>query len=141
MTPSPESLPLVLAGPVLRRLEPQRLAIWLVGSQPLQLDFVLEHPGVTAQIDCQTVPIGRSAFIHLLDIHFEHFLNVLFFEAHLQSFPIESSAFANRAGDPNISEEIHFKTVATISFASFAPAARPVETKATFLVPTNLCFG
>jgi hypothetical protein len=71
MTPSPESLPLVLAGPVLRRLEPQRLAIWLVGSQPLQLDFVLEHPGVTAQINCQTVPIGRSAFIHLLDIHFD----------------------------------------------------------------------
>ncbi len=81
-----------------------------------------------------------EVFYRLLDVHFQHFLDVLFFEAHLQSFPIEPLAFANRAGDPDISEEIHFKTVTTISFASFASAARPVETKATFLVPTNLCF-
>ncbi|MDH1576605.1 MULTISPECIES: alkaline phosphatase D family protein [Pseudomonas] len=65
MTSSP--LPLVLAGPVLRRLEPQRLAIWLVGSQPLQPEFTLDG---AAKVDCQVVPIGQHAFIHLLDIHF-----------------------------------------------------------------------
>ena len=64
---SPTSLPLVLAGPVLRRLEPQRLAIWLVGTQPLQPEFIMDG---TAKVDCQVVPIGRHAFIHLLDIHF-----------------------------------------------------------------------
>jgi len=64
---SPTSLPLVLAGPVLRRLEPQRLAIWLVGTQPLQPEFIMDG---TPKVHCQVVPIGRHAFIHLLDIHF-----------------------------------------------------------------------
>ncbi|WP_416465731.1 alkaline phosphatase D family protein [Pseudomonas sp. LFS044] len=61
------SLPLVLAGPVLRRLEPQRLAIWLVGSQPLQPEFIMDG---AAKVGCQVIPIGQQAFIHLLDIHF-----------------------------------------------------------------------
>ncbi|MGY4523252.1 alkaline phosphatase D family protein [Pseudomonas sp. TE21394] len=61
-------LPLVLAGPILRRLEPQRLAIWLVASQPLQPEFTC--PAGEAQADCQVVAVGQHAFIHLLDIHF-----------------------------------------------------------------------
>ncbi|BBH47208.1 alkaline phosphatase D family protein [Pseudomonas sp. KU43P] len=60
-------LPQVLAGPILRRLEPQRLAIWLVGTQPLQPEFVMDAP---AKVDCQVIPIGQHAFIHLLDIRF-----------------------------------------------------------------------
>src|SRR3990167_308915 len=36
-------LPLVLAGPLLRRMEPQRLVLWLVGSQPLSLSLQLSH--------------------------------------------------------------------------------------------------
>lgn len=65
---SSTSLPLVLAGPVLRRLEPQRLAIWLVATQPLQPEFIC--PTSEAQVDCQVVVAGQHAFIHLLDIHF-----------------------------------------------------------------------
>ncbi len=61
-------LPLVLTGPVLRRLEPQRLAIWLVATQPLQPEFIL--PASEAKVDCQVVPVGQHAFIHLLEIHF-----------------------------------------------------------------------
>ncbi|MGB8972505.1 MAG: alkaline phosphatase D family protein [Pseudomonas capeferrum] len=64
------SLPLVLAGPVLRRLEPQRLAIWLVATQPLQPEFTLDGAACTANATCQVIPIGQHAFIHLLDIHF-----------------------------------------------------------------------
>ena len=63
-------LPQVLAGPVLRRLEPTRLAIWLVGSQPLQAEFVLDPAGVEATVDCQVIPVGKHAFVHLLDIRF-----------------------------------------------------------------------
>lgn len=58
MTPS-TPLPLVLAGPVLRRLEPQRLAIWLVATQPLQPDFIC--PAGEAQVDCQVLPVGQQA--------------------------------------------------------------------------------
>ncbi|WP_460418589.1 alkaline phosphatase D family protein [Pseudomonas sp. microsymbiont 2] len=70
MTPTP-SLPLVLAGPVLRRLEPQRLAIWLVGSQPLQPEFLLDQAGISATPRCEVIPVGKHAFIHLLEVHFD----------------------------------------------------------------------
>lgn len=64
-------LPLVLAGPVLRRLEPQRLAIWLVATQPLRPEFVLDCPSITTNLHCEVVPIGTHAFVHLLDIRFD----------------------------------------------------------------------
>jgi len=65
------SLPLVLTGPVLRRLEPRRLAIWLVATQPLRPVFVLDAPIIKANLTCDVVPIGRQTFVHLLDIHFD----------------------------------------------------------------------
>lgn len=70
MTPT-AALPLVLAGPVLRRLEPQRLAIWLVGSQALPFEFMLDCTGVTPTLHCETLAVGQHAFIHLLDIRFD----------------------------------------------------------------------
>ncbi len=72
--PHPDTLPAVLAGPMLRRLEPQRLVIWLVGSHSLELLLRLQLPqGETLDIDldaqhCQVVAVGRHAFIHLIDI-------------------------------------------------------------------------
>ncbi|MBF8756465.1 alkaline phosphatase D family protein [Pseudomonas guariconensis] len=69
--PPNTALPLVLAGPVLRRLEPQRLAIWLVATQPLQPTFVLHLPALTANLACEVIAIGTQAFVHLLDIHFD----------------------------------------------------------------------
>ena len=72
--PHPDTLPAVLAGPLLRRLEPRRLVIWLVGSRTLALSLRLHLPhGETLDINldaqhCQVVPVGRHAFIHLLDI-------------------------------------------------------------------------
>ncbi|MDH1632405.1 alkaline phosphatase D family protein [Pseudomonas mosselii] len=70
--PATASLPLVLAGPILRRLEPQRLAIWLVGSQPLHPEFLLDQAGIGATARCEVIAVGTHAFIHLLDIHFDH---------------------------------------------------------------------
>ncbi|NIF18671.1 alkaline phosphatase D family protein [Pantoea sp. Cy-639] len=66
------TLPSVLAGPILRRLEPQRLAIWLVGSHPLQPVFLLAHPEITPSLRCTVIPVGKQAFIHLLDIQFDN---------------------------------------------------------------------
>ncbi|WP_313395787.1 alkaline phosphatase family protein, partial [Pseudomonas sp.] len=60
-------LPKVLVGPILRRLEPQRLAIWLVGTQPLQPELIMD---AAAKVNCQVIPVGQHVFIHLLDIHF-----------------------------------------------------------------------
>jgi hypothetical protein len=75
---APADLPLVLAGPLLRRMEPQRLVLWLVGSQPLTLNLQLTH-GEAADSQhyplqgdsCQVVQIGEQAFIHLIDLKLE----------------------------------------------------------------------
>ncbi|OPB21822.1 alkaline phosphatase D family protein [Pseudomonas fluorescens] len=70
----PDTLPAVIAGPLLRRLEPQRLVIWLVGSRALPLSLMLQLPSGEAldipldATHCQVVPVGRHAFIHLIDI-------------------------------------------------------------------------
>ena len=73
-TTPPTALPPVLAGPLLRRLEPTRLVLWLVGSRALALTLRLQPAG-SATLDlaldpqqCQVIPVGRHAFIHLIDV-------------------------------------------------------------------------
>jgi hypothetical protein len=71
--PEPDTLPAVLAGPLLRRLEPGRLVLWLVGSRALALTLRLQLPRQMLDIElgathCQVVPVGRQAFIHLIDV-------------------------------------------------------------------------
>ncbi|WP_339533196.1 alkaline phosphatase D family protein [Pseudomonas mucidolens] len=75
--PHPDLLPAVLAGPLLRRLEPGRLVLWLVGSRPLaltlKLQWIQDENQQALEIDldatcCQVVPVGREAFIHLIDV-------------------------------------------------------------------------
>lgn len=67
-------LPDVLAGPLLRRLAPQRLLLWLVGTRPLSLELVLEssemHPTQRHALDnsCRVLPVGRSCYLHLIDL-------------------------------------------------------------------------
>jgi hypothetical protein len=71
-------LPLVLAGPLLRRMEPQRLVLWLVGSRPLSLTLQLSHGDAPEPQrlpltgdSCQVIQIGEQAFIHLIDLTLE----------------------------------------------------------------------
>ena len=66
-------LPAVLAGPLLRRLEPGRLVLWLVASRELSLQLWLHPDGEeprTLALDahCQQLPLGRHAVLHLLDV-------------------------------------------------------------------------
>ncbi|MFL6607374.1 MAG: alkaline phosphatase family protein, partial [Pseudomonas sp.] len=67
------SLPCVLVGPLLRRLEPRRLVMWLVGTRPLTLILRLDGAGDLAldATRCTVVPVGRQAFVHLIDVHLE----------------------------------------------------------------------
>jgi len=72
-TPLPDdhaSLPAVLVGPLLRRLEPTRLVLWLVGSRALTLTLRLQGVGdirLEAGL-CTVIPVGAHAFIHLIDV-------------------------------------------------------------------------
>lgn len=67
------TLPAVLAGPLLRRLEPRRLVLWLVASRELSPTLRLHVAEQSRDIrldqgQCQVVPVGRHAFIHLIDV-------------------------------------------------------------------------
>ncbi|MCM2129601.1 alkaline phosphatase family protein [Larsenimonas rhizosphaerae] len=71
-----DSLPDILAGPLLRRAEPHRVVWWLVASRPLTLQLLLD--GAEPAMSCHDLtphlvclPIGRHAFIHLIDVPFE----------------------------------------------------------------------
>ena len=70
--PDPSSLPCVLAGPILRRLEPTRLVLWFVASRELTPVLRLQLPQTTLAIaleaHCLVVPVGAHAFIHLIDV-------------------------------------------------------------------------
>ncbi|MFJ7798611.1 alkaline phosphatase D family protein [Pseudomonas sp. NPDC096950] len=65
-----QSLPPVLVGPLLRRLEPTRLVMWLVGSRALSLTIRLQGIGDISLDDgqCTVIPVGTHAFIHLIDV-------------------------------------------------------------------------
>jgi hypothetical protein len=72
-----DALPAVLAGPLLRRLEARRLVLWLVASRALELTLKLHLPAQTLNItldQCQVVPVGRHAFIHLIDVSLDEAL-------------------------------------------------------------------
>jgi len=67
-------LPPVLAGPILRRIEPGRLLLWLVGSDALDLSLELAPQGGKPRrlrLDgaaCRVVRVGRHAYVHLIDV-------------------------------------------------------------------------
>lgn len=69
----PENLPAVLAGPLLRRAEAQRLVFWLVATRPLELSLLLEAPGQRQlmpldETRCQQLRFGQHAVLHLIDV-------------------------------------------------------------------------
>ncbi len=73
-TPVPDGLPPVLAGPILRRIEPGRLVLWMVGSAALDLSLVLApRAGAPRRLPldagrCRVMRIGRHACVHLIDV-------------------------------------------------------------------------
>lgn len=67
------ALPPVLAGPLLRRLEPTRLVLWLVGSRALALTLRLQDVG-DIRLDagqCTVIAVGAHAFVHLIDVQLD----------------------------------------------------------------------
>lgn len=76
-TPTPDTrdaLPEVLAGPLLRRLEPCRVVLWLATSRTLELTLTLHPPDdrpIEIDLDSrhrQQLSVGRHAVIQLIDV-------------------------------------------------------------------------
>jgi hypothetical protein len=71
--PDDHALPPVLVGPLLRRLEPTRLVMWLVGSRALALTLRLQGVG-DIRLDagqCTVIAVGAHAFVHLIDVQLD----------------------------------------------------------------------
>ncbi|SDU30476.1 metallophosphoesterase family protein [Halopseudomonas salegens] len=73
MPDSADTLPPLLTGPILRRCSADRLAIWMVVSEPLALTLKLQPMGepereVPLADYCDFLPIGRYANILLIDV-------------------------------------------------------------------------
>ena len=72
--PATDALPAVLAGPLLRRLQPDRLVLWLVGSRALSLTLRLDSEPTGPrdypldEAHCRVLQVGEHAFIHLIDL-------------------------------------------------------------------------
>ncbi|MEC9481974.1 MAG: alkaline phosphatase family protein, partial [Halomonas sp.] len=66
----------ILAGPLLRRVEPTRLVLWLAAIRPLDLRLAL-YPSAEAprslcladEVEC--LPLGRYAHVHLIDVRLD----------------------------------------------------------------------
>ena len=73
---STEGLPLVLAGPILRRAEARRLVFWLATTAPVRVRITLDTGGTAPQVfepepgspACQTVSAGDRLHILLVDL-------------------------------------------------------------------------
>lgn len=69
-----ETLPDVLVGPLLRRLSPSRLVMWLVATRPLALQLVLfpdtpdQQTYPLSRQDHQCVTIGERAYLYCIDL-------------------------------------------------------------------------
>ncbi|MCE8032826.1 MAG: alkaline phosphatase family protein [Halomonas sp.] len=67
-------LPDVLAGPLLRRLTPERLVMWLVASRPLELALMLHPEGqpprrlTLSDERLKRIAVGEHAWLHLIDV-------------------------------------------------------------------------
>ncbi|WP_299176828.1 alkaline phosphatase D family protein [uncultured Neptuniibacter sp.] len=72
MTKPNTELPFMIAGPIIRRLQPDALVLWMVTREPLEARLSLyREDQLLAEVDCapylHSVKVGSSAYIHLLN--------------------------------------------------------------------------
>ena len=63
----------------------------------------------------------------LLHVHFEHVADALALEADLQRLAVEALALADRAGHPDVGQEVHLQPVGAVPLAGLAAAARTLK--------------
>src|SRR5690606_13124301 len=77
ISPSDNGLPDVLAGPILRRLSSERLCLWLVTSQRMEMSLEIGPQGDAMQQlalgedHCRVLPLGRHAYLSLIEVELE----------------------------------------------------------------------
>lgn len=75
-----EEIPFLLAGPILRRVEPSKIHIWIATSSSTQIQATLysiaqnsknrnNYVPLTSETIQKTIQSGKRIYIHLLTIH------------------------------------------------------------------------
>ena len=77
----------------------------------------------------------------LLNVHLQHFGNRLALELDLQRLAVVAMSFADRAGHPDVGQEVHLQAIRAVSFARLAAAAFDVETESSRLVAAPFRLG
>ncbi len=77
----------------------------------------------------------------LLNVHLQHFGDRLALVADLQGLAAEAMSLADRAGDPDVGQEVHLQLVRAVPLAGLAPPAGDVEAEAAGLVAAGFRFG
>ena len=67
-------LPIILAGPILRRVDAHRVTVWIATSQPFELDaklFKMDDEAEQLEIQCMTefICLGERLYIYLLTLY------------------------------------------------------------------------
>lgn len=68
---------ILLAGPILRRLQANRITLWAATSQPVQWRITLTPHGQMLQVytlgsECTTLAVAQSLYIHLINLPLQH---------------------------------------------------------------------
>ena len=69
-----QPLPVVVAGPIVRRVTADKCYVWLVSSvsDDISLSLHLADGALSGASDCQSVQVGERAFVHLLSFNSEN---------------------------------------------------------------------
>jgi len=69
-----QPLPVVVAGPIVRRVTADKCYVWLVSSvsDDISLSLHLADSALSGASDCQSVQVGERAFVHLLSFNSEN---------------------------------------------------------------------
>ena len=93
-----------------------------------RLQFVLYFGNVLEQLQ------------RLLNIHFQHIGNRLTLESDLQRFVVVPVSFADRTGNPHVSQKIHLQSIGPITLTRFATSTLHIETETARFVAAQLRF-
>jgi len=76
MSPQTTELPYIIAGPIMRRLQPRQIVLWFVTSEPLQAELnIYQGDQLFASQDIapitESIQVGTFAYIHLINYQLE----------------------------------------------------------------------
>ena len=77
----------------------------------------------------------------LFDVEIENLVYVFTPPPDKQGFVVKTLAFADRTGDPNIGQKVHFQPIAAIALASFTATPRPIKTESARFPTADFGFG